>query len=177
LPSSFTNTENTRAGTIVGKVKARDPDVTGNNALFRYSIISGNVNSHFLINPDDGTISVAVPTDYELTKTILLVVEVSDFGPYPLSEKCTVNISIIDVNDNAPEFPTSTMVKFLAENSSIGDVVTQVFAKDADSDLDGNNLFEFRTLSNVPFTVHSSQGTVTVNGQLDREIQERLVCF
>ncbi|XP_061178908.1 protocadherin Fat 4-like [Saccostrea echinata] len=169
---SFTNTENSDIGKVVGKVTARDPDVSGNNALFRYSIISGNINSHFLIDPDDGTISVAVSTDYEFTKAVLLVIEVIDFGTPVLSDKCTVNISIVDVNDNAPEFPTATLTKFLAENASFGDVVTRVTAKDIDSDLGDNNLFEFSSSSNVPFSVHYLTGEVTVNGQVDREMQE-----
>ncbi|XP_062596826.1 protocadherin Fat 4-like [Saccostrea cucullata] len=169
---SFTNTENSDIGKSVGKVTARDPDVSGNNGLFRYTIISGNINSHFLIDPDVGTISVAVSTDYEFTKSVLLVIEVTDFGTPALSDKCTVNISIIDVNDNSPEFPTATMTKFIAENASLGDFVTRVTAKDIDSDLSDNNLFEFRSSSNVPFNVHYLTGEVTVNGQIDREIQE-----
>ena len=170
---SFSNIENTPTGTLIGKVLAKDPDVVGNNAVFRYSIISGNVNSHFLIDPDDGTLSVAVPVDFEVTRSVLLVIEVSDFGSIPLSDKCTVNISIQDVNDNPPEFATATLTEFLPEDAGVGDVVSRVSAKDIDSDRNDNNLFLFRIWQDVPFVVDPRSGNVTVKEPLDRELQER----
>ncbi|XP_022296513.2 protocadherin Fat 1-like isoform X2 [Crassostrea virginica] len=169
---SFSNIENTPTGTLIGKVVAKDPDVVGNNAVFRYSIISGNVNSHFLIDPDDGTLSVAVPVDFEVTRSVLLVIEVSDFGSIPLSDKCTVNISIQDVNDNPPEFATATLTEFLPEDAGVGDVVSRVSAKDIDSDRNDNNLFLFRIQQNVPFVVDPRSGNVSVKEPLDRELQE-----
>lgn len=104
---------------------------------------------------------------------MLLVIEVTDFGLPPLSDKCTVNISIQDVNDNAPEFPTTTLTKFLPENATLGEVVTRVSAKDVDSDRDNNNVFRFRTPSDVPFSVNPDTGDVAVIKTLDREFQER----
>ena len=48
-----------------------------------------------------GNITVAVPLDYELSDFTVLGVQVTDTL---FSDFATVNVQVLDVNDNAPEF-------------------------------------------------------------------------
>ncbi|XP_061195516.1 protocadherin Fat 4-like, partial [Saccostrea echinata] len=169
----FTNDERSPKATIVGQVSARDIDKEGKYGQITYAIESGNIHSHFTIDSNDGTISVAEPTDYEETSLIELVVSVTDMGEPPLFDKCTVTITIVDVNDNPPTFQVSSLSIPVSESAAKGTLLTQVSATDSDSPLNNNNRFSFSELSVTPFSVHSSTGIVTVEGPLDRETEDR----
>lgn len=81
-------------GMVVEKVVVRDLDLVGNNVVFCYVIIFGNINFYFFIDFDDGVIIVVVFVNYEVMRLVFLVIEVIDFGFLFLFDKCIVNISI-----------------------------------------------------------------------------------
>ncbi|XP_062587666.1 protocadherin Fat 4-like [Saccostrea cucullata] len=169
----FTNDEGSPKSTTVGQVSANDIDKEGKYSQIRYAIESGNIHSHFTIDSNDGMISVAEPTDFEETSVIELVVSVTDMGDPPLSDKCTVTVTIVDVNDNPPTFQVSSRSISVSESAAKGTLLTQISATDSDSPLNNNNRFSFSQLSVTPFRVHSSTGIVTVEGALDRETEDR----
>jgi len=63
----------------------------------------------------------------------------------------------------------------LSEDSSLGTTVVTLTASDADSSSNNNNVFEYSSVSSVPFTVGVSNGKITTNAALDRETTARLV--
>lgn len=73
-----------------------------------------------------GVISIVLPLDYERTHDYLLSIQATDLGIPPLSSQATVNISIIDSNDNAPIFSEISYETEINEDCNIGDVVIQV---------------------------------------------------
>ncbi|XP_062602216.1 protocadherin Fat 4-like [Saccostrea cucullata] len=169
----FSVAENTLAGYSVGTVSAIDADTGGTNGLLRHTILSGNEDSYFQIDPTTGEISVASPPDFENAKSVVLVIQVTDQGFPSTFEVCTVTINIIDVNDNPPEFSSSSIRKWISEDALVGLSVIQVFATDADSSLNGNNKFTFVSNSAVPFQIDPDSGIVTVKNSLDRETTSR----
>ena len=68
-----------------------------------------NFLSRFSVVPDNGTISVASPLDFELKQSYSLELEAKDGGKR--FTRLPVNITIINANDNTPEF-SSTSVNF-----------------------------------------------------------------
>jgi len=94
----FTVQENSGAGVSVGMVTATDQD---RGQLLTFSLVGGNVNNAFAINPATGEISVenAAALDFETRPSYSLVVKVSDNGSSALAVATTVTISLIDVND------------------------------------------------------------------------------
>lgn len=97
----FSLNENSAGGTAVGAVTATDPDF---GQTLTYSIVSGNTNGAFAIDPNTGAITVAnaAALDYETTPSFNLVVQVSDSGTPSLSATTSVSISLIDVNEVTP---------------------------------------------------------------------------
>jgi autotransporter-associated beta strand protein len=84
--------EHAPAGTSVGRLQASDPDFY---TLLSYSIVAGNSNSAFSIDPDSGTISVAADLVAAVQHLYELTVVVSDqTPPVPLTATSTVTISV-----------------------------------------------------------------------------------
>ena len=157
----------------MGFVSALDPDREGAFRQITYTIESGNIHSHFIIDPDTGRITIAIPTDFEKEMNFELTVSASDHGVPPLSDVCTVTISVNDVNDNPPVFNPSKLTASVSESAPKGMSVIRASATDADSDLNKNNRFSYATPTATPFKVHASTGIVTVDKPLNRETQDR----
>ena len=78
--------------------EAVDPE----DDLVRYDIIGGNELQHFLIEESTGEIRVNTSLDREEIENYILTVRASDNGGK--STNATVNIQILDVNDQTPKF-------------------------------------------------------------------------
>lgn len=138
-----------------------------------YSIVSGNGESFFQINQNTGKLMVDSPPDYEVATEVLLLIRATDKGTPQQSEVCSVRIEIKDINDNQPMFSSSTIQIWIPEDVAVGKSVTQIFASDKDSALNGNNKLTYSSDSNVPFEIDPNSGVVTVTNDLDRETTER----
>ncbi|NXX40547.1 PCDGA protein, partial [Tricholaema leucomelas] len=97
--------ENNAAGALVLTVRARDAD-WGQNARVRYRLGEGRVrgvplSSYFLVDAENGIITLQEALDFEDTRSYTLLVEGRDGGG--LVAHCKVEVEVLDVNDNAPE--------------------------------------------------------------------------
>ena len=117
--------------TDVVRVLATSKDI-GVNADITYSIIGGNEHRKFKINPLTGLVSLTRPVDHERSKEYFLTIQATDGGEPPLSNHATVNITIMDDNDNAPEFGQKSYNAVVNENSPIHTTVIAVTATDRD---------------------------------------------
>ncbi len=90
----FSVSENTSAGTFVGKVIAMDED---NDTVLTYAIIKGNTNDAFKISKTDGSITInnEEAIDYETTRTFTLLVEVRDRKNSSATSDITINLENI----------------------------------------------------------------------------------
>uniref|UniRef100_A0A3B4U4J2 Si:ch73-379j16.2 n=1 Tax=Seriola dumerili TaxID=41447 RepID=A0A3B4U4J2_SERDU len=103
---NFYVTENNPPGVSVFSLIASDCD-EGANALLSYNILrEGNedskVTSFLNINSENGDILALKSFDFETLKTFKFHVVASDSGTPSLSSNVTVNVFILDQNDNAP---------------------------------------------------------------------------
>ena len=126
-----TVTEGVVLGTEVVRVLATSKD-TGLNAEIRYSIRGGNQHNKFTIHPVTGLVSLADDIDYEKAREYLLTVEAKDRGTPPLSSHATVNITVLDANDNAPVFTQAAYTASVNENAAVGEVLLTLTATDLD---------------------------------------------
>ena len=92
-----------------------------------------------------------------------------DGGNPPRSSSAMVTIRVTDVNDEAPVFTQAEYHATVAENMSVGTIVTRVSATDSDSD--GTTITYFITSGDVgnAFSVGESDGILTTRVRLDRE--------
>ena len=172
---TFSVTENTANGTLVGTVAATDED--RDNLTF--SITIANTGNAFAINENTGVITVAGTLDHETTPTYTLTVQVSDG---PTSAEAAVTINVTDVNesgkrladkdidlDDANSVPLglwSDGTTLWVANNGTDNSDDKIFAytladglRDADKDIDSLNAAG----NNVPVGLWSNSTTLWVS--------------
>ncbi|XP_072530148.1 protocadherin alpha-3-like [Salminus brasiliensis] len=181
--------ENNAAGASIFSVSATDED-QNENAIVTYHIMreivqANNVASFLNINSETGVIHALKSFDFEIIKTFQFHVLATDSGTPPLSSNVTVNVFILDQNDNVPVilYPVSSNgsaegVEEIPRNVNAGHLVTKVRAYDADIGYNGWLLFSLQEVSD-----HSLFGLDRYTGQIRTlrsftetdEIQHKLV--
>uniref|UniRef100_A0A3P8T953 Protocadherin 2 alpha a 15 n=1 Tax=Amphiprion percula TaxID=161767 RepID=A0A3P8T953_AMPPE len=171
-PYTFYVTEGNDPGASVFSVKASDRD-ENDNAVISYHIVrdgseDNKVNSFLSINSENGHITALKSFDFETLKTFQFQVVATDSGAPCLSSNVTVNVFILDQNDNAPVilYPLSSNgsaegVEEIPRNVNAGHLVTKVRAYDADIGYNGWLLFSLQKL-----TDHSLFGLDRYTGQI-----------
>ncbi|KAM4585703.1 protocadherin gamma-A4-like [Fundulus diaphanus] len=170
-PYTFYVPENNRAGLSIFSVTATDAD-GGDNAAVSYFLdrksTGAPITSFLNINEANGTISALKSFDFETLKTFRIQVVASDSGTPSLSSNVTVNVFILDQNDNAPVilYPVSSNgsaegVEEIPRNVNAGHLVTKVRAYDADIGYNGWLLFSLQEVSD-----HSLFGLDRYTGQI-----------
>nr|XP_055033292.1 protocadherin alpha-2-like isoform X2 [Misgurnus anguillicaudatus] len=164
--------ENNVPGGFIYAVTAFDKDIN-DNALISYHLIRGdgtqNDMASFLnINSETGVISALKSFDFETSKTFQFQVLATDSGSPSLSSNVTVNVFILDQNDNVPVilYPVSANgsaegVEEIPRNVNAGHLVTKVRAYDADIGYNGWLLFSLQEVSD-----HSLFGLDRYTGQI-----------
>ncbi|XP_026185827.1 protocadherin alpha-2-like isoform X5 [Mastacembelus armatus] len=158
--------ENSKVGTVVKTLTAIDAD-SSNNGQVRYSILESNdksvpVSTMININSETGDIVSLQSFNYEELKTFQFKVQATDSGVPPLSSNVTVNVFILDENDNSPAILApysehgSVNSESIPYSAEAGYFVAKIRAVDADSGYNallsyhlsepkGNNLFRIGT--------------------------------
>lgn len=109
--------ESTKAGYNFIQLTAEDQDFEENSRL-TYTIETAS--EYFWINKTTGQLILIHEIDREVTDHLKLTVSVHDNGDPQLSSKCEIQISILDDNDNDPEFLSEFMKFRFTENNIIG---------------------------------------------------------
>ncbi|XP_022163708.1 protocadherin-like wing polarity protein stan isoform X2 [Myzus persicae] len=160
--------EDAPVGSTVLVVSATDGDV-GQNALITYSLASGYGDaSEFTINAQSGAIVTTKALDREVQSGYLLTVTARDGGNPPLSDTTDVEISITDINDNAPQFFNASYYGSVSEDAITGTSVLQVSASDADSGLNGRIKYALDDGVEA-FVIDPTSGILRTAASLDRE--------
>ncbi|XP_077589318.1 protocadherin alpha-5-like isoform X2 [Stigmatopora nigra] len=135
--------ENSPPGAVIHKVTAIDDDVDQNGHV-TYSIMQSRtdavpINTLINMNADSGEILSLQSFDYEKVKTFQFKVLATDSGVPPLSSNVTVNVYILDENDNSPAILApytehgSVNSESIPYSAEAGYFVAKVRAVDADS--------------------------------------------
>lgn len=92
-----------------------------------YSLASGIGDApEFSINSQTGAIITTKALDREIQSGYLLTVTAKDGGLPPLSDTTDVEISVSDINDNAPVFSKQSYSGSISEDALVGTSVLQV---------------------------------------------------
>lgn len=128
----------------------------------------------FEIDRRTGSLVVARQLDREMQDEYRLEVRALDTSATnnPQSSAVTVRIEIIDVNDNAPQWPQDPINIEISEITPIGMTVYNFTAKDADSGPNGE--LNFHIVSSLPstkniFNLDPLTGSLTLTSPLDYE--------
>uniref|UniRef100_A0A8C2EP25 Cadherin domain-containing protein n=1 Tax=Cyprinus carpio TaxID=7962 RepID=A0A8C2EP25_CYPCA len=164
--------ENNPPGQSIFSVSATDED-KNENAHITYLIVRGDqtqsdMTSFLNINSETGLISALKSFDFETVKKFHFHILATDSGTPSLSSNVTVNVFILDQNDNVPVilYPVSANgsaegVEEIPRNVNAGHLVTKVRAYDADIGYNGWLLFSLQEVSD-----HSLFGLDRYTGQI-----------
>ncbi|KAI8511673.1 hypothetical protein Bbelb_107730 [Branchiostoma belcheri] len=144
-----------------------DPD-SGPNSEVTLSILSGNDNNKFSIDPIYGYIFTIATFDREVQDTYNLTIQALDEASPFYTATSVVYIRIVDINDNAPAFAQASYQANVDENVAVGTSVITVLATDVDNGTNGEVNY-YITDTTVPFTVDNTTGVISTSGGLDRE--------
>ncbi|XP_068443078.1 protocadherin alpha-8-like isoform X3 [Clinocottus analis] len=158
--------ENSPVGAVIKTVTAIDADISQNGQV-SYSFLKTNSNSLPLstmvnINSETGDIVSLQSFNYEELKSFQFKVQATDSGVPPLSSNVTVNVLVLDENDNSPTILApysehgSVNSESIPYSAEAGYFVAKIRAVDADSGYNallsyhlsepkGNNLFRIGT--------------------------------
>ena len=182
---NFSRNENLQPRTLVGTIRAVDPDHHQNGNI-SYIILRATppaTRSWFNLNPWTGELSTTRPLDREdpaLTdgQVILLTIQAMDNPSVGSSSMnfSSVYIEIIDRNDNSPVFHPNQRNISVAENTSFGSTIYTVQA--IDKDIAPNNQIYYMITPRSPvgstdlFHINRDTGVITLNRRmLDYETQ------
>ena len=170
--------ERIQLGENVGpQIQATDADLSPHNDL-RYSIVSGDPNNTFIIVPTTGQLVLLSTLDYETVQSYDLVIEANDGGALlnneyiVLSSLTTVEIVVLDFNDNRPILSSSLYLGDISENAALGDAVAlmndqQISCSDLDSQENGEvSLHIVSGNVNNTFSI-DDRGLVMLQGMLN----------
>ncbi|XP_069943885.1 protein dachsous-like [Cherax quadricarinatus] len=161
------------AGTEVLQVRATDRD-EGNNASITYSFISSEDNDDdaaFNINPATGVITTTKVLDHEAKQVYRVTVLASDQGNPPKNVTKVIQIEVLDMNDNRPTFPASSMVFKVKEGVRVGEEVGSVIAVDRDGGENGRVTYTILTGNTYgTFDINKTTGQMFTAKQVDYEM-------
>ncbi|XP_030648412.1 protocadherin-16 [Chanos chanos] len=149
-------------------VRATDKD-TGDSGRLEYRILAGDRDGDFQLDSTSGVLSTSHALDRERKGSYNLVVVAQDHGTPPLSSSTTVEITVLDVNDNSPKFDSSTYSIEVSEDAAVGSLVLDVTATDADEGQNGKVLYFLSHEAHGAFTVDPDTGRIVTAAPLDRE--------
>ncbi|XP_074466224.1 protocadherin-16 [Sebastes fasciatus] len=151
-------------------LKATDPD-SGPGGELEYRLTAGDPDGDFHLHTSTGALSTSRGLDRETRAEFTLVVVATDRGTPALSSTVTVEVKVLDVNDNNPVFSRSSYAVEVSEDAAEGTQVLEVSATDADDDLNGRVLYFLSREAHGAFSVDESTGAITTSAPLDREKQ------
>ncbi|GAB0089240.1 Cadherin-related tumor suppressor [Sergentomyia squamirostris] len=164
--------EGAQIGVKVVTVKAVDKDIRPQNNQFSYSIIGGNSDQSFKVDPQTGHIETSRKLDRESTPEYSLTIGAIDTGVPPQTGTAMVHITVTDINDNGPVFDPADVVGYVTENEPAGTSVMTLTATDPDLPPNGAPFTYYliggRHKSLV--TVEKHSGLMKTTRSFDREV-------
>eukprot|EP00062_Callorhinchus_milii_P016459 gi/632967879/ref/XP_007900224.1/ PREDICTED: protocadherin-10-like [Callorhinchus milii] len=182
--------ENAFKGTLVLQLNATDLDDDSNqNAQLTYSILESrvqgqSVSAFVCMNSGTGTIMAQRSFDYEQLKNFEIRVQAHDNGVPALFSNVSVDIIILDQNDNSPVIVSplpeygSTVTETVSRLAEPGYLVAKVSAIDADTGQNGRLSYQiFQASDPGLFTISPDTGEIwTIRSIQDKDLRnQRLV--
>lgn len=167
-----TVSEGVNVGHEVIQVQAVDKDVRPQNNQFSFSIVGGNTDQNFKIDPQNGEIEVARHLDRETMSAYSLIVGAIDTGIPPQTGTATVQITVTDINDNGPVLDVASFEGSVYENEPANKSIATLSAKDPDLPPNGAP-FSYTVIGGKHqnyIKINRHTGVLFTTRKLDREL-------
>ncbi|XP_023390623.1 protocadherin gamma-A11 isoform X4 [Pteropus vampyrus] len=161
--------ENLSSGTRVLVVNATDPDEGINGeVVYSFRDVESRASEIFQLDSQTGEVLIQGPLDFEKYRFYEMEIQGQDGGG--LSTTAKMLITVVDVNDNAPEITITSSTNSVLENSPPGTVIALLNVQDQDSGENGQ--VSCFIPNNLPFNLEKTYGyyyKLMTNRVLDRE--------
>ncbi len=135
--------------TSVLQISASDRD-SGSNGRVSYTFQGGDDGEgDFMIEQSSGIIRTQRKLDRENVPVYNLKAYAVDRGVPPLKAAVEIQISVLDINDNAPVFEKDELFIYIKENSPVDSVVARINAMDPDEGTNAQILYQI-VEGNIP---------------------------
>ncbi|XP_051019295.1 protocadherin alpha-11 isoform X15 [Acomys russatus] len=173
--------ENNPPGAHIFTVSAMDADAQ-ENALVSYSLVERRVGERLLssyvsVHAESGKVFALQPLDHEELELLQFQVSARDAGVPSLGSNVTLQVFVLDENDNAPALlpigavgASGAVSELISRSVGSGHVVTKVRAVDADSGYNAWLSYELQSASGgmrSPFRVGLYTGEISTTRALD----------
>ncbi|XP_068596702.1 protocadherin gamma-C5-like [Brachionichthys hirsutus] len=164
--------ENSANGSFVISTKATDID-EGPNGEIEYSLgihTPPSVLSVFQVDDVTGDIFLKKQLDHETQASYRIDISAKDKGLPRMEGHCSVQVDVLDVNDNAPEIVLTSKPTSVPEDARSGTVVALISVRDLDSG--DNGKVALKLSKHFPFALKpsfSNNYALVTSGPLDRE--------
>ncbi|XP_057179691.1 cadherin EGF LAG seven-pass G-type receptor 1 isoform X2 [Triplophysa rosa] len=162
--------------TSVLQISASDRD-SGSNGRVIYTFQGGDDGEgDFMIEPYSGIIRTNRKLDRENVPVYNLKAYAVDKGVPPLKAAVEIQISVSDINDNAPVFEKDELFIYVKENSPVDSVVARIIAMDPDEETNAQILYQI-VEGNIPevFDLDMFSGDLKALVDLDYETKMEYV--
>ncbi|XP_058398308.1 protocadherin alpha-13 isoform X7 [Diceros bicornis minor] len=179
--------ENNPPGCHIFTVSARDADAQ-ENARVSYSLVERRVgeralSSYVSVHAESGKVYALQPLDHEELELLQFQVSARDAGVPPLGSNVTLQVFVLDENDNAPALLPpgaggggGAVSQVVARSVGAGHVVTKVRAVDRDSGYNAWLSYELQPAAGgarSPFRVGLYTGEISTTRALDEADMQR----
>ncbi|KAF6082377.1 hypothetical protein HJG60_014643 [Phyllostomus discolor] len=180
--------ENNPPGCHIFTVSARDLDAQ-ENALVSYSLVERRVgeralSSYVSVHAESGKVFALQPLDHEELELLQFQVSARDAGVPPLGSNVTLQVFVLDENDNAPALLLppgargggGAVSQLVSRSVGAGHVVAKVRAVDADSGYNAWLSYELQPAAGgarSPFRVGLYTGEISTTRTLDETDEPR----
>ncbi|XP_041822090.1 protocadherin Fat 1a [Chelmon rostratus] len=156
---------------VIAILSTTDDDSEDINKQVNYFITGGDPLGQFAIEhiQNEWKVSVRKPLDREEKDNYLLNITASD-GIF--TAKATVEVKVLDANDNSPVCEKSLYAENVPEDSPAGRLILQVSATDADIRSNAQISYELQGVGSELFIIDSDTGELKTLQPLDREEQD-----
>ncbi|XP_034473872.1 cadherin-related tumor suppressor [Drosophila innubila] len=167
-------------GSFVASIAATDED-TGVNAQVYYEILSGNELKWFNIDTTTGLIVTAGALDREVQGSVELSISARDGGPNPKFAYTQLKVTILDENDEAPQFSQQELQITLSEDVAPQSLIALLSATDNDQGTNGSVTYSLAPsvdrLYPQQFAIDAITGQLMTRKTLDRETMANYEIF
>uniref|UniRef100_T1J403 Cadherin domain-containing protein n=1 Tax=Strigamia maritima TaxID=126957 RepID=T1J403_STRMM len=167
--------ENQPANTLLISLTANDGD-QGTNGTVHYYLAEETNRLYpdvFTLDRKQGHLRTLTSLDREKIELYNIKVVATDLGQPPKSSTATVLLSVLDVNDNNPVFYPTNYFVTVEENATVGTVVVQLSASDADRGLNGE--LNYWLMSDLTEFGVSKNGLIELKSKLTKSQYELVV--
>ncbi|XP_016955474.1 fat-like cadherin-related tumor suppressor homolog isoform X1 [Drosophila biarmipes] len=151
-------------------LNAMDPDIDPTQSI-TYNIVSGNLVGYFEIDSKTGVITTTErKLDRENQAEHILEVAISDNGSPVLSSTSRIVVSVLDINDNSPEFDQRVYKVQVPSSATVNQSIFQVHAIDNDSGENGRITYSIKSgKGKNKFRIDSQRGHIHIAKPLESD--------